>query len=214
METPYLLLRDVPSEERPRERMMQFGAQALSHAELLAILLRTGTRQESAVSLATRLLKQGGGLRGIVEMTTDELMQIKGIGPAKALQVQAGFELGKRLAKSRLGFEFSIRSPKDAADYLMEEMRYLSKEHFVCLFLNTKNQVVGQQTSSIGTLNASLVHPREVFRAAIQKNSASLIFAQIGMKNKWRNYKSLYPRCYINFAVFLMAKVSLKVGWR
>ena len=177
METPNLLLRDVPSEERPRERMLQFGPQALSHAELIAILLRTGTHKESAVSLANRLLNESGSLRRLVEMTTDELVKIRGIGTAKALQIQAGFELGKRLARSKLGQEVSIRSPKDAADYLMEDLRYLSKEQFVCLFLNTKNKVIGRETLSLGTLNASLVHPREVFRTAIQKNSASIICA-------------------------------------
>lgn len=177
METSHneLLLRDVPIEERPRERMLQYGAPSLNNAELLAILLRTGARRESAVHLAGRLLKQCGGLRGLVDMTTEQLTELKGIGEAKALQIQAGIELGRRLAKSSLHETVTIRSPQDVAALVSEELRYLQKEHFVCLFLNTKNHVLGQETLSMGSLNASIVHPREVFRAAIKRSSASII---------------------------------------
>ncbi|TYP73856.1 RadC family protein [Paenibacillus methanolicus] len=175
MEAHSYVLRDVPSEERPRERMMTVGAEALSHAELLAILLRTGTKRESAVLLAARILKECGNLRGLVDMTVEELTAIRGIGPAKAVQLLAGIELGRRLAKSRQSDMPVIRKPQDAADLVMDEMRYLKKEHFVCLFLNTKNQVIVKETLSVGTLNASLVHPREVFRAAIKCSSASIV---------------------------------------
>ncbi|MFB9327250.1 DNA repair protein RadC [Paenibacillus aurantiacus] len=175
MEAQSYVLRDVPSEERPRERMMTVGAEALSHAELLAILLRTGTKRESAVLLAARILKECGNLRGLVDMSVEELTAIRGIGPAKAVQLLAGIELGRRLAKSRQGELPAIRKPQDAAELVMDEMRYLKKEHFVCLFLNTKNQVIVKETLSVGTLNASLVHPREVFRAAIKCSSASIV---------------------------------------
>lgn len=168
-------LRQLPHNQRPRERMISYGADALSHAELLAILIRTGTKNQSAVELATNLLQQCGSLRDLVDMSVEELTTIKGIGQAKALQLLAGIELGKRVARSRLGDVVTVRSPYDAAMYVMEEMRYLKKEHFVCLFLNTKNHIIGKETLSIGTLNASLVHPREVFRAAIRISSASII---------------------------------------
>lgn len=168
-------LRNVPNIERPRERMLAYGADALSHAELLAILIRTGTRSQSAVTLATKLLNKSGGLRNLVDMSVNELTEIKGIGSAKALQLMAGIELGKRIARSTLGELVVVRSPNHAAMYVMEELRYLKKEHFVCLFLNTKNGIIGKETLSIGTLNASLVHPREVFREAIRYNSASII---------------------------------------
>ncbi|AWB45726.1 hypothetical protein DCC85_17035 [Paenibacillus sp. CAA11] len=177
MESPSYLLRDIPHEERPRERMMRYGAGALSHAELLAILLRTGTRHESAVHVANRLLARSGGIRNIVDFSVSELMQTKGIGEAKAIQLQAGIELGRRLARSAPTEATVIRSPRDAADILMEQLRYLQKEHFVCLFLNTKNHVIAQETLSIGSLNASIVHPREVFRAAIKSSSAAVICA-------------------------------------
>lgn len=170
-------LRDVPIEERPRERMKKFGAQALSNAEVLAILLRTGTVKESAVTLAQRILKQCGHLRNLTDISYDQLISIKGVGDAKALQIQAGIELGRRLAKSQQLDMPTIRTPEDAAQLLMEDMRYLKKEHFICMFLNTKNQVMAVETLSIGSLNASIVHPREVFRPAIQRSCASIICA-------------------------------------
>jgi DNA repair protein RadC len=172
-----LPLREVPEEERPRERMLRKGAASLSNAELLAILLRTGTYDESVMRVAERVLAEAGGLRGLVGITAERLMRIRGIGAAKAMQVQAGIELGRRLARSTDTAKPVIRSPRDAADLLMDELRYLKKEHFVCLFLNTKNHLIGKETLSIGSLNASIVHPREVFRAAIERCSASLICA-------------------------------------
>ncbi|WP_169082747.1 RadC family protein [Paenibacillus sp. PL91] len=175
MESHSMILREVPHEERPRERMMKYGAEALSHAELLAILLRTGTQRQSAVHLAGTILKQCGSLRNLMDMSMEELTAIRGIGPAKALQLRAGIELGRRITRSRLGDTVTVKRPQDAADYVMEELRYLKKEHFVCLFLNTKNHIIARETLSVGTLNASLVHPREVFRAAIQRSSASII---------------------------------------
>lgn len=177
MSSPGYMLRDIPQEQRPRERMLHYGAGALSHAELLAILLRTGTRQESAIHVAQRILSEAGSLRSLVDLSIEELVQIKGVGPAKAVQLKAGIELGQRLSQSRLPSSPTIRSPRDAADLLMEQLRYLQKEHFVCLFLNTKNHVIAQETLSMGSLNAAIVHPREVFRAAIKCSSASLICA-------------------------------------
>lgn len=155
--------------------MLNYGAGALSHAELLAILLRTGTVSESAIHLANRVLSECGGLRGLVDMSRDQLTQIRGIGDAKALQIQAGIELGRRLARSTFDVRPTIRSPKDIAEFMREDMRYLQKEHFVCLFLNTKNQILAKETLSMGSLNASIVHPREVFRAAIKCSSASIV---------------------------------------
>ncbi|WP_340004631.1 DNA repair protein RadC [Paenibacillus sp. FSL K6-0276] len=177
MESQPVMLRDLPHEERPRERMMHYGAESLSQAELLAILLRTGTRRESAIHIAQQMLGKIGGLRGLVDLSIEELTEIKGIGPAKAVQLKAGIELGRRLANSRFTMPVIIRCPGDAAEILTEQLRYLQKEHFVCLFLNTKNHVIGQETLSMGSLNASIVHPREVFRAAIKCSSASIICA-------------------------------------
>ncbi|MBB6729313.1 RadC family protein [Cohnella zeiphila] len=177
MEQRSYMIREIPQDERPRERMIKQGASALKDAELLAILLGTGTRNESAIRLAERIIQECGGLRRFAESSWDELTQIRGVGPAKSLQLQASIELGRRLARSRLPDMIRISRPQDAADLLMEELRHLREEHFVCLFLNTKNQVIGRQTLSIGSLNASVVHPREVYRAAIRRSSASILCA-------------------------------------
>lgn len=177
MESSSIILRDIPHEERPRERMLKYGASALSHAELLAILLRTGTSRESAVRVAERLLKRVGSIRHLVDMSIEEMTEIRGIGPTKAIQLKAGIELGRRLSRATHPEAVVIRKPGDAAALLMEELRYLQKEHFVCLFLNTKNHVTHQETLSMGSLNASIVHPREIFRAAIKYSSASIICA-------------------------------------
>lgn len=157
--------------------MMHYGAESLSQAELLAILLRTGAQSESAIHIAQRLLGITGGLRGLADLSIEELTTIKGIGPAKAVQLKAGIELGRRMANSRLTEPVIIRSPQDAAEILTEQLRYLQKEHFICLFLNTKNHVIAQETLSMGSLNASIVHPREVFRAAMKCSSAAIICA-------------------------------------
>lgn len=175
MERTTYMLRDIPNEERPRERMMKYGSGALSQAELLAIILRTGTRQESVIHMAQRMLGEVGGIRGFMDLSLEELTKMRGIGPAKAVQIKAGIELGQRLAVMRQPETAIIRSPRDAADVVMEQLRYLQKEHFVCLFLNTKNHIIAQETLSMGSLNASIVHPREVFRAAIKCSSASIV---------------------------------------
>jgi DNA repair protein RadC len=169
------LIRDVPSEERPRERMLQYGAAALNHSELLAILLRTGTIAESAIHVAQRIIRESGGLRHLASMSVEELIRIKGIGAAKALQIKAGLELGKRVAKSSFGERLIIRSPEDVSSFMMEELRYELKEKFVTIFLNTKNHIISHEVLSIGSLNSTVVHPREVFRAAIQKSSSAII---------------------------------------
>ncbi|HZG87052.1 RadC family protein [Paenibacillus sp.] len=170
-----LLLREVPAEERPRERMLRIGASALSNAELLAILLRTGTKRESAVTLAHRLLREAGGLRGLADRSVEQLCEQRGVGSAKALQLLAALELGKRVARADLEASPAIRSPQDVAALVREDLRYLQQEHFVVLFLNTKNRVVGRETLSVGSLNATIVHPREVYRAAIKRSAASII---------------------------------------
>lgn len=170
-----VMLRELPAEDRPRERMAAYGAASVSNSELLAILLRTGTRNEPATALAARLLKECGGLRGLVDMSVDQLRQMRGIGTAKALQIHAALELGRRLSRSVQEETPAIRSPKDVARLVTEELRYLKQEHFVCLFLNTKNHVIGKETLSVGSLNSAIVHPRELFRAAIKRSAAAVI---------------------------------------
>jgi DNA repair protein RadC len=172
---PLIKVRDVPIEERPRERLVKFGAHVCSNQELLAIVLRTGSKEESVIQLAERLLTTMKGMSNLREATVEELIKIKGIGPTKAIQLLATIELGKRLLNERRDDKIAIRSPKDGADYVMEDLRHLSQEHFVALYLNTKNQVIHQQTVFIGSLNASIVHPREVFKEALKRSAASLL---------------------------------------
>ena len=175
METETLLIKDYPVTERPRERLLKDGPSSLSNHELLAILLRTGTKKESVLQMANRLLTKFEGLRLLKDASINEITSIKGIGAAKALQIIAAIELGRRIHRLQYEDRYIIRSPEDAANYVMEEMRFLTQEHFVCLYLNTKNQVIHQQTVFIGSLNASIVHPREVFKEAFRRSAASFI---------------------------------------
>ena len=170
-----MLIRDYPKEERPRERFLQDGPQSLSNQELLALLLRTGSKEESVLQLSNRLIKAFEGLRLLKEASVEEMTEIKGIGEAKAIQILAAVELGRRIHKLNDQDRYVIRSPEDGANYCMEEMRFLSQEHFVCLYLNTKNQVLHKRTVFIGSLNASIVHPREVFKEAFRRSAASII---------------------------------------
>ncbi|MCU9600929.1 RadC family protein [Pallidibacillus thermolactis] len=170
-----MLLKDFPKDERPRERFIKLGPQNLSNQELIAIILRTGTKAESVIQLAQRLIKEFEGLRMLKDATLEELTKIKGIGKAKAIQLLAAVELGRRINSLTNEERYAIRSPEDGANYVMDEMRFLNQEHFVCLYLNTKNQVIHKQTVFIGSLNASIVHPREVFREAFRRSAASII---------------------------------------
>jgi DNA repair protein RadC len=175
MSTNSLMIRDFPQDERPRERFIQNGPESLSNHELIAILLRTGTKDESVLQLSNRLLTSFEGLRLLKAATLEEMTEIKGIGQAKAIQVLAAVEIGRRIANLNYTDRYVIRSPEDGANYVMNDMRFLSQEHFVCLYLNTKNQVLHKQTIFIGSLNASIVHPREVFREALKRSAASII---------------------------------------
>lgn len=168
-------IKELPAEERPRERLIRHGAAVLSNAELLAILLRTGTRNESAISMAYRILKQEQGLRYLVDCDVEQLACINGIGQAKAAQIKAAIELGKRLSAFEPGVDKAIKCPQHVADLLMEDMRYLKKEHMKLVLLNIKCNLISVEEVSIGSLNASIVHPREVFNPAIRKSSASII---------------------------------------
>ncbi|MFC5542216.1 MAG: DNA repair protein RadC [Bacilli bacterium] len=174
---PDLLIRDLHVDDRPRERLIKQGPQSLSNQELIAILLRTGTKRESVLSLANRVLIYFEKLHELKHATLEEIMSIKGIGQAKAVQLLAAIELGRRLSQKQVESRFTIRSPKDAASFLMPEMASLQQEHFVALYLNVKNQVIHKQTIFIGSLNSSIVHPREIFKEAVKRSAASIICA-------------------------------------
>lgn len=174
---PKMMIRDVHLADRPRERLIREGAGSLSNQELMAILLRTGTRSESVLVLANRVLSTVDRLQDLIGMTVEEMTEIKGIGEAKAVHILAAAELGKRLYRTSPQDRYKIRSPEDAANYLMTDMSSLNQEHFVVLFLNVKNEVLHKQTIFIGSLNSSIVHPREVFREAFKRSAASMIIS-------------------------------------
>lgn len=174
---PELKIRDVHREDRPRERLIRQGAQSLSNQELIAILLRTGTKEESVLALANRVLNYFEKLHELKYATLEEIVSIKGIGEAKAVQLLAAIELGRRLSQKQIDGRYVIRSPQDAATFLMPDMSSLQQEHFVVLFLNVKNQILHKQTIFIGSLNSSIVHPREIFREAVKRSAASIICA-------------------------------------
>lgn len=175
MTTRRLTIKDLPPSERPRERVVAGGITTLSNADLLAILIRSGTKEETAVQLAERILYEVGGLQELPRCSYDELRKIKGLGPAKAVSVLAAVELAKRLGREIRGDAPTVTSPGDAAGLVMEQLRHNLREHFMAVYLDTKNKVKGIEEISIGSLNTSLVHPREVFRPAIRRACASLI---------------------------------------
>ena len=169
------LIRDLPVEERPRERLKYAGEGALSTTELLAIILRTGVGGESALDLARRLISRYGGLPGLARATFAELEGEKGLGDAKTAQLKAALELGRRMLFISPEERFTVRSPTDVAQLLMAEMSHLDQEHFRVLYLDTRNRLLGSETVYVGSLNASHIRVAEVFRDALKRNCAAII---------------------------------------
>ena len=172
-----LLVRDLPEEERPRERLLTAGAASLSNTELLAVLLRTGVKDDSVLHVAEKVLAlyKERGLSAITQMSAQELSSIKGVGMAKAATILAAVELGRRLALKAAEQRTVVHGPADAAGYAMPRFRFERKEHFAVLLLNAKNHILALKTISVGTLTSSIAHPREVFQAAIEQAAAAVI---------------------------------------
>ena len=169
------MIRDMPQGERPRERLRDYGAASLSNSELVAILLRTGLEGESVLNMAVRMLSSFGGLAGLGRATFGEMCLQKGISEAKACQLQAAFELGRRLVSLHPEDRAVIHSPEDVANLLGAEMGTLDQEHLRVLPLDTKNHVTAVSEIYIGNVNSSIVRPAEVLRPAVRDNSASII---------------------------------------
>jgi len=163
---------DFPKEGRPRERFLKLGPEALSDAELFAILLRTGIRGENVIDMSNRLINEYG-LDKLFECSLKELQSIKGIGPSKAMQILTIAEIQKRINQSKHPIK-KITCAEDVFNYFHERLKDKKEEHFYVLMLDTKNNIIGEQLISKGILDASIIHPREVFKPAI-KNSASKI---------------------------------------
>jgi DNA repair protein RadC len=169
------LLKDLPASERPRERLQAYGPGSLSTSELLAILLRTGTRSESVINLGSRLLAQFNGLAGIARASFADLCEVRGLGLAKAAQIKAALELGKRLMVASPEERPQVKSPADVANLLMMEMGFLEQEHLRVVLLDTKNHVLGMPTIYVGSLNTSVMRVGELFREAVRSNCAAVI---------------------------------------
>lgn len=169
--------KSMASEDMPRERLKHYGSKALSNSELLAIVLGSGTKNQNALAIAGSLLSRYDGILGLSHASPEELMASEGIGPCRALQITACLELAKRLERKPLHTGATFNSPEDVHRYLQQDLMFEDREHFIVLAVNTKNQIIGRHVVSIGTLNQTLVHPREVFNWAIKKSAAGIILA-------------------------------------
>jgi len=170
-------MKDIPNAERPYEKCLKQGAEALSDAELLAVLLRTGTKGENVLALAKRLLYEdgGAGLLGIHQFSFQSLMKLKGIGKVKAVQILCLSELAKRLSKASVEPRLRFSSSQSVAEYYMEDLRHRNQEVMKLLLLNSKAELIDETNISKGTVNASLVTPRELFVEALKKEAVSMI---------------------------------------
>ena len=166
---------DLNESERPRERLAELGPQALSNAELLAILLRVGIQGENSVQMGQRLLQDLGGLHGLHRATLVELASQHGMGPAKASQIQAAIELGMRIHSLNPEERPSVHNPADAAALVQYEMSALPQEHLRVINLDTRNRVINIEKLYVGSLNSSTVRVGEIFRAAIARNAAAIV---------------------------------------
>ena len=170
-------IKQLPPELRPRERLLAAGPSALSDGELLGLLFGIGSREKTAIELAGEVISEAGGLHGLYDVSVHELVEINGIGEAKACIILAAVELGRRIGQVRNPGRPVISSPTDVDRLLRGRIANLDRENFVAVLLNTKNEVIETPTVSVGTLSSSLVHPREVFKPAVRASAASVILA-------------------------------------
>ncbi len=175
-------INDLPPQERPRERLEKFGSEALSATELLALILGRGVNGESVIVTSQKILSRVGSLEGLKEVSLEDLKEIKGLGLAKAAQIQACVEIAKRINNSAQiqnskGKKRQILSSNDVYKLVKSKITNYSKEHFLVLSFDSKNRLLGMDTIAVGILNANLIHPRETFEAAIRHHAAGIIIA-------------------------------------
>lgn len=175
---PQKTMKELPKEEQPYEKFEAYGAESLSDAELLAVILRTGTKGMTAVALARNILGESGaewGILSIERLSLRELKKISGVGNVKAIQIKCIAELAKRIAKAEQYQKVSFRQPKSVAEYYMEEFRMKKQEHMMLIMLNTKSMLIAEKVIFKGTVNASLVSPREIFMEAVEHEAVYII---------------------------------------
>ncbi|GEQ33944.1 DNA repair protein RadC [Marinilactibacillus psychrotolerans] len=168
---------DVPEQSRPRERLTEYGAKALANHELLAILLRTGTREMNVLQLSMKVLSEFDNLFMLRHVTVEELVSIEGIGNAKAIEMIAAIEFGNRVARASQIKEGTVTSSSFVGTLLQEELGGLQQEHVMALYLNTKNEIIKKEIVFKGSLNSSVAHPREIYRGAVKYAAARIIIA-------------------------------------
>jgi len=171
-------VRDLPVSERPRERLLKLGSEALSAQEILAVILGRGIKGESVMVTSQKLLSRFGNLKGVANASAEELIGVTGIGPAKAAQIKAAFEFSRRLeADASDKPKPVLKVPEDVAAEVRSQLKGKKKEHFLVLCLDTRNRLINRKLVSMGSLDTSIVHPREVFKEAVSSCAASVIFA-------------------------------------
>ncbi|MGW7860346.1 RadC family protein [Staphylococcus xylosus] len=170
-----MIIKELANNQKPRERLINNGSAHLSDVELLAILINTGRKGFSSLDIANELLKSVESLKQLKALSINDLNKVKGIGLYKALILKAAFELGECMHSGSLEEKIQITSPQDVANFMMGKMEHLTQEKFIVLFLNSKNVIIKQKTIFIGTLNSSVIHPREIFSEAIKCASNAIV---------------------------------------
>lgn len=171
-------MKSIPKEERPYEKCLSKGAESLSDAELLAVILRTGSKGESALELSRKVLAQNGegnGLLGIYHMSISDLLKVRGLGKVKAIQLKCVAELSKRISRSTFSDGISFNNPVVVAEYYMEELRHQEQEILILVMVNSKGRLIKDQVISKGTVRASLISPREIFIEAIRHQAVNIL---------------------------------------
>ncbi len=178
MKKKHLTVKDLPGLDRPDEKLEKYGPKTLTDAELLAVIIRTGTKEVQSVELASQILNRSlecPGLLGLKALTLPELMDIKGVGKVKALQILAIGELSRRIAKSSINKGEAFSEPEMIARYYMEDMRHLQREEIILVMMNSKSQIIKDEVISRGTVNSSILSPREVFLLALKFNAVHIV---------------------------------------
>lgn len=172
----HTVLKQLPESERPYEKLLLHGAEHLSDAELLAIIVKTGTKESNSLELAREILRSGqGNLLNLYEFSYEDLLKIHGIGKVKAIQLKAVAELSRRIAKTNSGYHMKLKEPASIADYYMEQMRHCRKEILICAFFDAKCNFLGDALISVGSTNYAYVSPKDILRKALEKNAVLLV---------------------------------------
>ena len=169
------MIKELPLKERPRERFIKYGSSYIQSFELIAIILRTGSKDESVLELAKRVSYKYNSLKDLSNASINDLKSIKGIGDSKAIELLAAFELGRRVSNETFNEQSKLQSPESIFLFLKSELEMKTQEHFLALYLNTKGELIKKETLFIGSLNSSLIHPREIFKHAVINSAAAII---------------------------------------